>query len=99
MLGWVAMARSCQKRPERGESRHPLRAVVKTGVPRADTDHRTGFCRPPRGNVEQRKVVTVMMFAVLLLPLGLLAVLLGMERLERWTVDDGEETESERPVT
>ena len=40
-----------------------------------------------------------MMFAVLLLPLALLAVLLGMERLERWTVDDGEETESERPVT
>jgi len=33
-----------------------------------------------------------MIFAVLLLPLGLLAVLLGMERLERWTVGDGEES-------
>jgi hypothetical protein len=33
-----------------------------------------------------------MMFAVLLLPLGLLAVLLGMERLERWTVDDSDES-------
>lgn len=29
-----------------------------------------------------------MMFAALLVPLGLLAVLLGMERLERWTVRD-----------
>ncbi len=29
-----------------------------------------------------------MMFALLLVPLGLLALLLGMERLERWTVDD-----------
>jgi hypothetical protein len=38
-----------------------------------------------------------MMFAVLLLPLGLLALLLGMERLERWTVDDAEESGSERP--
>jgi len=33
-----------------------------------------------------------MMFAVLLLPLGLLAVLLGMERLERWTVGDRDES-------
>jgi hypothetical protein len=33
-----------------------------------------------------------MMFAVLLLPLGLLAVLLGMGRLERWTVDDSDES-------
>jgi hypothetical protein len=67
-------------------------AVVKTAVPGTDTDHRTGFRRPPRGNNQRRKVVTVMMFAVLLLPLGLLAVLLGMERLERWTVDDSDES-------
>ena len=33
-----------------------------------------------------------MMFAVLLLPLGLLGVLLGMERLERWTVKDTDES-------
>jgi hypothetical protein len=33
-----------------------------------------------------------MMFAVLLLPLGLLGVLLGMERLEKWTVDDRDES-------
>jgi hypothetical protein len=33
-----------------------------------------------------------MMFAVLLLPLGVLAVLLGMERLERWTVRDTDES-------
>lgn len=30
----------------------------------------------------------MMMFAALLVPLGLLAVLLGMDRLERWTVSD-----------
>ena len=29
-----------------------------------------------------------MMFFALLVPFGLLAVLLGMDRLERWTVDD-----------
>lgn len=29
-----------------------------------------------------------MMFMVLLVPLGLLALLLGMERLERWTLRD-----------
>ena len=29
-----------------------------------------------------------MMFLALLVPFGLLAVLLGMERLERWTVRD-----------
>ena len=33
-----------------------------------------------------------MIFAVLLLPLALLALLLGMERLERWTVDDSDES-------
>ena len=33
-----------------------------------------------------------MIFAVLLLPLGLLAVLLGMERLERWTDGDTDES-------
>jgi hypothetical protein len=33
-----------------------------------------------------------MMFALLLLPLGVLAVLLGMERLERWTVRDTDES-------
>lgn len=32
-----------------------------------------------------------MMFIVLLVPFGLLAVLLGMERLERWTVDDSDD--------
>jgi hypothetical protein len=29
-----------------------------------------------------------MMFVALLVPLGLLAVLLGMDRLERWTVEE-----------
>ena len=33
-----------------------------------------------------------MIFAVLLLPLGLLALLLGMERLERWTVGDSDDS-------
>jgi hypothetical protein len=33
-----------------------------------------------------------MMFAALLVPFGLLAVLLGMERLERWTVGDRDDS-------
>lgn len=33
-----------------------------------------------------------MMFMVLLVPLGLLALLLGMERLERWTVSERDES-------
>lgn len=33
-----------------------------------------------------------MMFAALLVPVGLLALLLGMERLERWTVSDREDS-------
>ena len=33
-----------------------------------------------------------MMFALLLVPLGLLTLLLGMERLERWTVDDRDDS-------
>ncbi len=33
-----------------------------------------------------------MMFMVLFVPLGLLALLLGMERLERWTVADRDES-------
>jgi hypothetical protein len=33
-----------------------------------------------------------MIFAALLVPFGLLAVLLGMERLERWTVGDRDDS-------
>ena len=33
-----------------------------------------------------------MMFVALLVPVGLLGVLLGMERLERWTVGEREDT-------
>jgi hypothetical protein len=33
-----------------------------------------------------------MMFMVLLVPIGLLAVLLGMDRLERWTVSDRDDS-------
>ena len=32
------------------------------------------------------------MFMVLLVPIGLLAVLLGMDRLERWTVGDRDDS-------
>jgi hypothetical protein len=32
-----------------------------------------------------------MMFLALLVPFGLLAVLLAMDRLERWTVDERDE--------
>jgi len=33
-----------------------------------------------------------MMFMVLLVPLGLLALLLGLERLERWTVAERDDS-------
>ncbi len=33
-----------------------------------------------------------MMFAILFMPVVLLGVLLGMDRLERWTVEEPEET-------
>ena len=32
-----------------------------------------------------------MMFVILLVPVVLLGLLLGMDRLERWTVGDGED--------
>ena len=35
-----------------------------------------------------------MMFMILLVPVALLGVLLGMDRLERWTVDEREDTTS-----
>lgn len=35
-----------------------------------------------------------MMFMILLVPVVLLGVLLGMDRLERWTVDEHEDTTS-----
>ena len=35
-----------------------------------------------------------MMFAILFVPVILLGVLLGMDRLERWTIDDREDTTS-----
>jgi len=40
------------------------------------------------GGNKRRRKVTAMMFLALLVPLALLAVLLGMERLERWTVSE-----------
>jgi hypothetical protein len=44
------------------------------------------FRRADHGNNQRRKVDPMMFFA-LLVPFGLLAVLLGMDRLERWTLD------------
>ena len=35
-----------------------------------------------------------MMFVILIVPVVLLGVLLGMDRLERWTVDEREDTTS-----
>jgi len=59
-------------------------------VPRTDT-----FCsprfRPVGGGNKQLRKVTAMMFIALLVPIALLAVLLGMERLERWTVGERDE--------
>ncbi|MGH8938758.1 MAG: hypothetical protein ACRDV2_05345 [Actinomycetes bacterium] len=38
------------------------------------------------------KVMRIMMFAVLLVPIVLLGLLLGLERLERWTVADRDDS-------
>jgi hypothetical protein len=35
-----------------------------------------------------------MMFVLLLVPVGVLGLLLGMERVERWTVGEREDTHS-----
>jgi hypothetical protein len=44
------------------------------------------------GTQQRREGDKTMMFLALLVPFGLLAVLLGMDRLERWTVNDRDET-------
>ena len=50
------------------------------------------FRRSSTGHKSGGKVTTTMMFLALLVPFGLLAVLLGMDRLERWTVKDRDDT-------
>ena len=50
------------------------------------------FRHPSTGHKSGGKVTTTMMFLALLVPFGLLAVLLGMDRLERWTVKDRDDT-------
>jgi hypothetical protein len=44
------------------------------------------------GTQERREGDKTMMFFALLVPFGLLAVLLGMDRLERWTVKDRDDS-------
>jgi hypothetical protein len=39
-----------------------------------------------------------MMFVILLVPVVLLGLLLGMDRLERWTVDDGDASGQPAPT-
>jgi len=58
--------------------------AVKIDATAADTGVQR-FRQCTAGN-NHRGGVTLMMFMVLLVPLGLLALLLGMQRLERWTV-------------
>ena len=65
--------------------------MVKTEFPAADTRQATRFRRALIGKKQRRKVTTMMLLA-LLVPFGLLAVLLGMERLERWTVGDSDDS-------
>jgi len=50
------------------------------------------FRRSATGHKSGGKVTKTMMFLALLVPFGLLAVLLGMDRLERWTVKDRDDT-------
>jgi hypothetical protein len=44
------------------------------------------------GTQQRREGDKTMMFLALLVPFGLLAVLLGMDRLERWTVNDRDDS-------
>ena len=62
----------------------PDRLAVKISAARTDTLG-TGFGARFRATMSGGRVIW-MMFMVLLVPIGLLALLLGMERLERWTV-------------
>jgi hypothetical protein len=50
------------------------------------------FRRGTNGNLGGERWVPTMMFAVLIMPVVLLGVLLGMDRLERWTVDEPEDS-------
>ena len=68
----------------------PDRGAVKIDASIADTEV-LRFRQFPAGN-NYRGRVTLMMFMVLLVPLGLLALLLGMERLERWTVAERDDS-------
>ena len=62
----------------------PDRGAVKMGAAGTDTCG-TGFEARSLATMSGERVIR-MMFMVLLVPLALLALLLGMERLERWTV-------------
>jgi hypothetical protein len=53
-----------------------------------------GFAGSPLGKTPAEGDHTMMLIFVLLVPMGLLGLLLGMERLERWTV--GQEDDSSR---
>lgn len=64
----------------------PERVAVKSDAAGTDTCG-TGFEARFLATMSGERVIR-MMFMVLLVPLALLALLLGMERLERWTVAD-----------
>jgi len=87
MLGWVAMGRWSQIGARRGVASRRRPQLCQDL--RACRRYLTSTGLPARHWATERDgKVTPMMFMVLLVPLGLLALLLGMERLERWTLRD-----------
>jgi|SRR3954471_3232934 hypothetical protein len=93
MLGTLAMSVIVPDHPH----------LTARRLPRRDQGHPIGrrysgrgrFRRAPSGNNKRRKGDNPMMLLALLAPVALLGVLLGMDRLERWTTDA---TEVPEPV-
>jgi hypothetical protein len=67
------------------------RGTVKIASSGAD-NRAAGLIRVASAKSVGGKVMRIMMFAVLLVPIVLLGLLLGLERLERWTVSDREDS-------
>jgi len=96
MLGWVAMLPIVSDLPRaaghRRESGHAsCAAASRSRRGRPILVRRKGFVAAPTATTAAEGDLT-MIFAALLVPFGLLAVLLGMERLERWTVRDSDDS-------
>ena len=83
------MAAIVADRREPGHGTRVARSSPPSSIPILGAER---FRRGVNGNQRRRKVSPTMMFAILFMPVVLLGVLLGMDRLERWTVDEPEDT-------